>query len=411
MPVATTDGWLIACPACGSTELVKNGTERSSGQRYRCKDCRGYCSERTAVYAAPDAIEEAVRLAKQKQRLMDRNRVERKTFREFARIDNTAAALNESLISLLEAHAFRLSPPTTRVEQGAIGVAQLSDLHFNELIDIPGNKYDFSIAAKRLQKFARWCIGRFIHANVKRVVIFFTGDLLNSDRRLDEITSAATNRTQAMLLAAEILQQFIRDFAADWHVDVLWVCGNEGRINQEVGFTHFVASDNYDHAIPLILSHLFRDAQHVTFHPPENPMEKVVELNGLNLLLLHGHGGVKGTPSDAAAKIRAKYAERGIPIDYMVWGHIHEACVSELFARSGSPAGGNAFSTNALSLLGKASQNMYIITEAGEISGEVVPLQKYDGYDGYDFEQTLAAYNTKSAAKTRSHTPILQITI
>lgn len=410
MPIFSTDGHAIACPSCGSNNLIRNGSNRY-GERYRCRDCNSYCSERTAVYADPSMLEEGVRLAKQNQRLQDRNRVERKKFREYARIENAAIALNEQLIAVLEGHSFRMTLDPVTPDAGAIGVVQLSDIHFNELIDIPGNKYDFTIASQRLQKHAAACVHEFKNAGVKRVIIASTGDLMNSDRRLDEITVAANNRVNATILAVEILQQFIRDFARHWHVDFLWVCGNEGRINPEMGYNTFMASDNYDHMIPMILNELFTDVETVQFHAPENPMEKVVELNGLNFLLLHGHGGVKGQPADAAAKIRAKYAERGITIDYMIWGHIHEAYISELFARSGSPAGGNAFSTNALSLMGKASQNCYVITESGEISGKMIPLQKYDGYPGYDFEHSLAAYNTKSADKTRPHTSILQITI
>ncbi len=267
------------------------------------------------------------------------------------------------------------------------------------------NKYDFRIASQRIQKYIETCVAGMKLDGVGRVIVMFGGDILNSDRRVDEITAACTNRTQAMILAAEILQQAIARVAQEWAVDVFWVCGNEGRVNKELGFADFVASDNYDHAVPMIMKHLFKHHEGVTFHQPKNAMECVFKVNGTTWLLLHGHGGGGGAPDKKASGLRSKYAELGICIDYVVWGHIHEAYISDLFARSGSPAGGNSYSYNALGLGGKASQNYYIVSKSGEISGHTVPLQNYDGFDGYDFDESLVSYNVKSAKKAeRKHT-------
>jgi len=34
-------------------------------------------------------------------------------------------------------------------------IVQLSDLHFNERVELPSNRYDFTVAAQRLRKLAR----------------------------------------------------------------------------------------------------------------------------------------------------------------------------------------------------------------------------------------------------------------
>ena len=34
-------------------------------------------------------------------------------------------------------------------------VVQLSDLHFNEVVDLPSNRYDFTVASQRLAKLAQ----------------------------------------------------------------------------------------------------------------------------------------------------------------------------------------------------------------------------------------------------------------
>ena len=144
-----------------------------------------------------EIIEENVKLAKQKQRFQDTNRVERKAFRQHARIENAVSAYNEELVKILRKEGlkiqdFNIDPK----ESDSILLAQLSDTHFNELIDLPNNKYDFEIAGERLWKYANEIISIGKWQNTNTLAIAFCGDLLNSDRRLDEIMSAATNRAK-----------------------------------------------------------------------------------------------------------------------------------------------------------------------------------------------------------------------
>jgi len=408
----TADGLVCSCPKCGSTRLIHKGVRKNTSgdvQRYKCKECKWAGSG--IEYADEALIKQNVRLATKTQRIQDAQRVERKSFREHARVFNCYEALNTSLIDTLSKHKFK-SPKVAKVaEVGYVGIVHFSDIHINELIDLPFNKYDVRICSQRIQKYITKAKAHFKANNCKRVVVCFGGDLLNSDRRLDEITAQATNRTQAMVLAVEIFQQALRDLAKLWTVDVVWVCGNEGRVNQEIGFNSTVASDNYDHAIPMILMHLFKEFEGITFHMPKNPMEVVFNVNGKNIVLIHGHGGGGGTPDKKASSMRSKYAERGICIDFTIWGHIHEAIINELYARSGSPAGANAFSDGALGLGGKASLNCYVVSELGEISGTVIPLQEYAEYEGYEIDESLAAYNAKSLAKTMTKTAILEIVV
>ncbi len=407
------DGMACACPRCGGVDLYKKGKRKNADgtikQKYRCREC--LWSGSGIEYADGALIDENIKQARKAQKYQDINRVERKAFREAARVANLHEVLNERLEAAIRKHKFRSPKKPKNIVVGGVGVAHFSDLHFNELIDLPINKYDFKIASQRIQKYVHATIREFKHKDAKRVIVCLGGDLLNSDRRTDEITAQATNRTQAQILAVEILQQAIRDYARDWHVDVIWVCGNEGRVNQEIGFNNIVASDNYDHSIPMILRLLFEDYKGVDFHIPENPMEAVFTVNGKTFVLIHGHGGGKGSPTQKASSVRSRYAERGINVDYVIWGHIHEACVSELYSRSGSPAGANAFSDSALGVAGKASLNSYFVTEDGQISGSMIPLQDVNGYFGYDIDESLAAYNAKSLSKTRPKTKVLEIVV
>ena len=55
----------------------------------------------------------------------------------------------------------------------------------------------------------------FKTANITNIVVAMTGDMMNSDRRLDELLNQATNRAKATFLGVDILQQAIIDISKD----------------------------------------------------------------------------------------------------------------------------------------------------------------------------------------------------
>jgi len=284
-----------------------------------------------------------------------------------------------------------------------VGIVQLSDVHFNELIeDLETNSYDFMIASKRLHKLIRKSKVLFNAAGVTDVALLLTGDLLNSDRRLDEIVNAATNRSRALFLAVDIIQQVILDLNEDFNVTVASVVGNESRVGEHIHHGDFLAGDSYDAAIHNMLTYLFKGSKGVTFAPMDNPIECVVNVNGNNILMVHGnlHRGLARSPEAEVEKIKARYAARGISIQYVICGHIHHALVSDLYARSSGLPGSNAYSERALNLSGRASQNVFLVHRTlGEIDGIKIDLQNVTDEDAYEFDTTLPAYNKKNHNK------------
>ncbi|MFN9646363.1 MAG: hypothetical protein ACK6BG_14865 [Cyanobacteriota bacterium] len=129
----------------------------------------------------------------------------------------TSAVYARELAALLDERGFwrgvHLTPPAPCRPGEAVLIMQLSDLHFNEQVDITSNRYDFSVASARLAKLASRVkqLGRSYGAN--KAVVACLGDFLNSDRRLDELLSNATNRSMATLLAVDILRAFLLDLS------------------------------------------------------------------------------------------------------------------------------------------------------------------------------------------------------
>lgn len=394
----------LGCPNCYSIQLIKSGIEHGK-QRYKCKRCR---SRTVFPITDLDLLKENVRYRKEKQKAQDVTRIERKGFREHARIENAVEEYSKELKTLFENNKLHKLTKKHKVSNKAVGVIQFSDVHFNELVNLKNNKYDFKVASQRCQYFVARAKQYFKMAKITNVVLALTGDLLNSDRRLDELLNQATNRAKATFLSVDIMQQVVLDLNKDFNVSVASVVGNEGRANKELGWSNAVATDNYDYTIYNCLRYLFKDSK-VNFIDGD-PSEIVIDVAGQNLLLLHGHGGLKGGIEKAINQIMGRYASQGIEVNYVIFGHVHSARVGDNYARSSSMVGANDYSEKALNLTGRASQNCYIFYDDGNRDGIKIDLQNVNN-KGYEIDKSLEAYNAKSASKTKNTETIFKVVV
>ena len=357
------------------------------------------------LIADKDIIEYNIRLAKQKQKFQDLNRIERKSFREGTRQENALVEYNTEIIKLLKRESLNTKLSKKKHKTEAAIVVQLADLHLNELVELESNKYDFDIASKRLQKYA-YKVKEYVKFHkANKVLIAITGDLINSDRRLDEKLSMATNRAKATFLGVHLLKHFILDINEIAEVQVCCVTGNESRVNFELGFVDMVASDNYDFTIFEMLRLLLPDINFLR----GDALELVVEINGKNMLVIHGHQ-LGRMDSNQVGKVISKYSAKGVIIDFIICGHLHETMIRDNIARSASLVGSNAYSENALNLSGTAAQNIYCFTDDGRHDVRI-DLQETKGWDGYNIKEELFAYNAKSAQKTHKKETIFKIII
>ena len=357
------------------------------------------------LIADKDIVEYNIRLAKQKQKFQDLNRIERKSFREGTRQENALIEYNTEIIKLLKRESLNTKLSKKKHNTESVIVIQLADLHLNELVEIESNKYDFDIASKRLQKYA-YKVKEYIKFHkANKVLIAITGDLINSDRRLDEKLSMATNRAKATFLGVHLLKHFILDINEIAKVQVCCVTGNESRVNFELGWVDMVASDNYDFTIFEMLRLLLPDINFLR----GDALELVVEINGKNMLVIHGHQ-LGRMDSNQVGKVISKYSAKGVIIDFIICGHLHETMIRDNIARSASLVGSNAYSENALNLSGTAAQNIYCFTDDGRHDVRI-DLQETKGWDGYNIKEELFAYNAKSAQKTHKKETIFKIII
>ncbi|MCP9815199.1 hypothetical protein KBY76_00780 [Synechococcus sp. GreenBA-s] len=357
-----------------------------------------------------DLLQFNVRLAKSRQALADSNRIERKAFREHARIENAVAAYTRELGTLLDQRGFTSAVPLSPIPDGgeAVLIVQLSDLHFNERVELPSNRYDFTVAAARLAKLAgrvkqlARCFG------ARKVVVACLGDFLNSDRRLDELLSNATNRSKATLLAVDILRAFLLDLRSELAVEVYGITGNESRVSKELGWSDALATDSYDLMIYEILRRGFANADGISFCG-FRANELLFEVLGRTFLCLHGHQ-IGANLQKSVQEIAGKYASQGITVDYTLFGHLHATAIGDYHARNASLVGSNAYAEAGLNFCSKAAQNVHIVTTAG-IDGMKVDLQDTTGIRPYPFAAEWEAYCPKSERKLHTPSVVFQVVV
>jgi len=353
-----------------------------------------------------------VQLSKKLQKQQDLNRIKNKSFREQGRLDNAVLELGEELKNVILQHElpkkiFRTKKIKSSNKVG--GVIHLSDAHFNELVNILGNRYDFTVASQRIRKYIQEAKEYFKLKGVKDVAVCITGDMINSDRRLDEVLSQATNRAKALFLAVSILEQAILDLQEDFNLQVISVIGNESRMTEDIGWSETMASDNYDYIIHHTLKLLFRKSD-IKFSKCDRTAE-VIEIVGQKILLVHGNQ-IKGSKMEKSIQsVIGKYASQDILIDFVLSGHLHSSRIADGFARSSSIVGSNSYSWDGLQLAGRASQNIHIFYDNGNRDSIKIDLQNVDDIVGYPIKKEIEAYNAKSAGKAKKKTTIIKLVV
>jgi predicted MPP superfamily phosphohydrolase len=349
-----------------------------------------------------------VKLEARKQGLQDSNNFLRKLNRENYRVYNVLEALfQEYIITIrgIEWAKFNIQEHK-RTPGSRIGVLQLSDLHFNEYIDpktANSNFFNFEVASKRLKKFVSESIPIFKQYDVKDLYIIFTGDLINSNRRLSEKMNQITSQVRASLLATQILTQLFIELGKHFNLHTSFVVGNESRLGEDVmDSSDLLSSENWDYSIFYNLYQIFRDKK-VEFIHPQNNVKSILKLpNGFNILLMHGHllKGQGASDKDIAMALQ-EYLYSGVPVHMVLSGHRHNASIGDLISRSSSLCGGNSYSSQDLGFLSRASQNIYIINPDMGYNGMKIDLQDVSKIDkGYLFQEDLETYQISSGLRS-----------
>ena len=330
---------------------------------------------------------------------------QRREWRKITRADNAWSAYAAQMQQALSTHADKIfdlpSLSTVPAPDAPVLIAHLSDIHCQELIETAHNRFDFDVLSQRLAVYA---------ANVKRigkawgarkVIVCFGGDLINSDRRLDEQMANAAVRSCATFAIGNLLAQFITDLRSMFAIECFSVTGNESRAHKELTFSARAVIDNYDAMIYWFLTELFTAAndQHITFHPITGN-EQLFHAHQQTFLLIHGHQ-LRADDQRAVQSLVGKHTASGHTVTHILCGHIHSTRIGDLVSRNSSMCGGNSYSGESLNLSSKAAQNLHIV-EGNRLHGLKVDLQSTAGVTGYPISRALASYGINTLETRRS---------
>ena len=282
-------------------------------------------------------------------------------------------------------------------------VVQLSDLHLLELTnELKEQKYDLEVASKRLQKFASMIKEKIVKDSIKKVVIFSTGDIVNSDSITSKLLNNASNKATGIIMGVILLQYFILDiYSVCNNISYGGICSNEGRLH---GTDNYYSDENIvsnapDYIIFNMLNLLFKDISGLKYLKGRSN-ERVLNINGQNIIFSHGIQ-LKGDYGKAVANMFARYSTKGINLRFAFTGHLHASKISNFFARSSSLTGNNSYGSNELNLNSRASQNMATISKNGDINVVPVDLQNVDNIHGYNIQREVKEFCLhKSCSKT-----------
>jgi len=357
-------------PTWGRHKLHKNFPEYSIGKfnHARIKFLKESLIDETDY-------DNSYKIAKSKQTFMDKNRFLNKIIRDQARVDSGYEEFIEKLEKFSNTRGIRYTTPLypfTGLKNGVVGVIHLTDWHLGETVYINGvNDYNFEIASQRLFRLYEKSI--LYLKDCDKVFVLMTGDMINSDRRIGEITGNECSRAEAAMKASILIEDFLLHLATRFNIHVAAVCGNESRINLIHGHEDYLMKDNYDFIIYKTLESMLKNEKNIYFEKNHSFAEHVINVCDKNFLMIHGDT-IKGDVDRSIQNMVGKYARRRIFIDYVIYGHLHSAMISDHYARGSSLVGSNEYSDTSLNFSSKPSQNIHLVFPGGDIDSIKVDL-------------------------------------
>ena len=352
------------------------------------------------------------KLRQEKLRVGDKLRFERNAFNKRLRELSALEELNQELINGLN----KLKPivpeyftkPCTSYTEDVL-VVSIGDWHLGEIsAEFKHTGFDMEIASKRLKKYADYIKGEIVNKGYKKVVIMCGGDICNNVTLLCKRLQQTSNRATTTIMAVVLMEHFILDiYEACPNIVFAGVGNNESRYDEDYFEDEYLITNCADYVVYNMLELLFTDIPTIKFLGGRN-CEKVVNINGSNILLTHGVAFGKGDVEKAVQQAISRYSVKNVDIRYVLLSHIHCTRNSNFFSRHGSLVGGNAYSNSTLNLQTRASQNILTVSKNGDINSLMIDLEDVDGIIGYDISNEIKKFSLKSRDK-REELDLVQV--
>lgn len=253
-------------------------------------------------------------------------------------------------------------------------VLLLSDNHCDQVVrpeEVDGlEDHDFPISVRRhevlVEEIIKWKQRALINFNFKRLHVFGIGDYTSGSIHEHEKRSYFGCQFTNDLAIAQLFAQMFRELACHFEeVIVDNVIGNHGRLTDKYEFDQHGVQNNHDTLIMKIVEVYCKDIPNIKFRFPMG-LSTIVNVEGFNFFLHHGHGKKGGSEVWSQAKKKAGTIvplHRG-SINYFCSGHYHSqgeapAAGGCRMIANGSMLDCDAYSYQSLDAAGAATQLIF----------------------------------------------------
>lgn len=295
------------------------------------------------------------------QKLRDENNLLRKSARETFRGEQAVEDIKSKLYSMakdLSGVDFIMNwgkeKEPIEIKNNNIGILVLSDWHIGKLVNLDGNKFSEDIAVQRLNKLYERVREQIYTYELTELRVVLLGDFIHAQSRPDMKYQGQYVEIESGLKCFYLIKNLIDKLYNHLNkIDIDCVVGNESRFDSSNPHTNLneVAKNSIDYMIYEMLSLAYKENKGIKLHQANNYFENLIDINGFNLLAVHGDKINHSKLESELSKLKYKiYQDTRRPVDYVVMGHIHSSLVTDGYGRNASLVGADEYATRELNI-------------------------------------------------------------
>lgn len=251
-------------------------------------------------------------------------------------------------------------------------IACISDLHYGYVGSNHVHTYNTEVARELLFDYADKLIQLAKDENITEYLIANIGDLVEGFLRNQSYVDTQKNLSEQAVEATDLILDFLAALSPYVSVKYTGIGGNHDRITKN--YKEAIEGDNVMFTSNAIVERVSRYLDGIDFVKPDNIYHTIVEINGLNTLLVHGDR----TPMYKDSTLAEQSSVFGVELDIIAAGHFHSHYVKEVglnktMAVFGSIKGADEYSIK-IGKTSSRSQGVILIDESGDYEIKQIKL-------------------------------------
>ena len=227
-------------------------------------------------------------LYKQQVKTGDKLREYRKLLRTDARIENLKDIIIDSAEKISKNKPFKLNKDNY-IETDKIGIIQISDWHFDEIVDNFLNKFDHEEFDRRIEKLTKDVIKYGKSNDINTLKVLNHNDLISGNIHVSTRVMSEEDAIFQTQYVAEALGNVLFEWGKEFNkVEFLGVLDNHSRLNKNK--KEHIEKENLSKFIPWFLKVRLKDVNNVEII--DNSIDEnigIVDIFNKKAFFVHGH--------------------------------------------------------------------------------------------------------------------------